>query len=58
MQFIDGVRSLSVAATAAMAVRHFVVKTGRHRGGPAGGDGGGGGSVILIADPQRSTCSI
>ncbi|HNI58986.1 MAG TPA: GTPase ObgE [Pseudomonadota bacterium] len=55
MQFIDECSIFVRGGDGGDGCAAFRREPGRPRGGPAGGDGGGGGSVILIADPQRST---
>ena len=55
IQFIDECSIFVRGGDGGDGCAAFRREPGRPRGGPAGGDGGGGGSVILIADPQRST---
>lgn len=55
MQFIDECTIFVRGGDGGDGCAAFRREPGRPRGGPAGGDGGNGGSVILFADPQRST---
>jgi len=55
MQFIDECSIFVRGGDGGDGCAAFLREPGRPRGGPAGGDGGNGGSVILVADPQRST---
>jgi GTP-binding protein len=55
MQFIDECSIFVRGGDGGDGCAAFRREPGRPRGGPAGGDGGSGGSVILVADPQRST---
>ncbi|HMU41363.1 MAG TPA: GTPase ObgE [Pseudomonadota bacterium] len=55
MQFVDECTVFVRGGDGGDGCMAFCREPGRPRGGPAGGDGGHGGSVVLRADPKRST---
>ncbi len=55
MKFVDEVRIRVKAGDGGKGCVAFRREKYRPMGGPSGGNGGRGGSVVLVADPQRST---
>lgn len=53
--FIDEVKVSVRAGDGGDGCRSFLREKYRPKGGPDGGDGGAGGSVVLFADPHKST---